>query len=50
MVSSLGSAGANADASANPGLFFSFGDDDEEMYISSTMDANEKLGKATGTQ
>ncbi|KAI9556663.1 hypothetical protein GHT06_016453 [Daphnia sinensis] len=46
--SGLGSAGANADASANPGLFFSFGDDDEEMYISSTMDANEKLGKATG--
>lgn len=40
-----------AESNANPGLFFSFGDDplDEEMYISSSMDANEKLGKATGT-
>jgi hypothetical protein len=49
MVIRLVSAGSNAESSANPGLFFSFGDDDEEMYtISSTMDANEKLGKATG--
>ena len=48
---SLVSGGVNAESSANPGLFFSFGDDDEEMYsISSTMDANEKLGKATGIQ
>jgi hypothetical protein len=51
MVIRLVSAGSNAESSANPGLFFSFGDDDEEMYtISSTMDANEKLGKATGME
>jgi hypothetical protein len=43
--------GSNAESSANPGLFFFFGDDDEEMYaISSTMDVNEKLGKATGME